>query len=184
MQSFKYWVCYMNYMSKPVEGVPPSKPHNLKSQLFSASRWMAQSCSNMMSGLGYQMLDYQDFALITVLDNGHITIEDLAARLSWDIAFTSERTNHLETLGFVRIVRAPLNDNQKQIAFTDAGWQLINDLSNVVTQVELLLSQRIGISDVNNIRSIFSSNWGPALKESDLFLNEQFKSDCHSELDI
>ncbi len=174
----------MNYMSQILGGGSPSKPHNLKAQIFSASRWMAQSCSNMMSGLGYHMLEPQDFALVTVLDNGHITIEDLATRLSWDIAFTLDKANHLETLGFVRIVRDPLKDSQKQITFTDAGWQLINDLSNVVTQVELQLSQRIGITDVNNIRSIFSSNWGPVLKESDLFLNEPFKSDCHSELDI
>lgn len=174
----------MNYMSQPIEGAPPSKPHNLKAQLFSASRWMAQSCSNMMSGLGYQMLEAQDFALITVLDNGHITIDDLAKRLSWDIAQTNDKANHLETLGFIKIVRDAENNNQKQIAFTDAGWQLINDLSNVVTQVELVLSQRIGISDVNNIRSIFSTNWGPSLKESDLFLNEQFKGKFHSKLDL
>ena len=174
----------MNYMSQPIEGVPPSKPHNLRSQLFCASRWMAQSCSNMMSGLGYQKLETLDYELITVLDNGLLTIEDVAERLSWDVADTNDRANHLETLGFIKIVRDPSNDNRKQIVFTDAGWQLINDLSNVVTQVELLLSQRIGISDVNNIRSVFSSHWGPALKESDLFLNEQFKGKFHSELDL
>ncbi len=171
-------------MSEPVEGDTSSKPHNLKAQLFSASLWMAQSCSNMMSGLGYQMLEKEDFALITVLDHGHITIDDLAQRLCWDIARTHDKVNHLETLGFVKIVRNAEKDNQKQITFTDTGWQLINDLSNVVTQVELLLSQRIGISDVNNIRSVFSSHWGPALKESDLFLNEQFKGKFHSELDL
>ena len=170
----------MNYMSEPPGRRLACRPHNLKAQMFSASRWMATSCTNMMAGLGYDILEEDDFALFTALDNGHITIEDLSTRLAWPIAETKDRVNHIETLGFLKIKRELSSDNRKQITFTDAGWQLINDLSNVVTQVELVLSQRIGISDVNNIRSIFSSNWGPTLQESDLFLNErtlpEFKS--------
>ena len=174
----------MNYMSEPPGRRLAIKPHNLKAQMFSAARWMATSCSNMMAGLGYDMLREDDFALFTVLDNGHITIEDLSSRLSLPISDTRDRVNHLETLGFLKLTRQASLDNKKQVTFTDAGWQLINDLSNVVTQVELVLSQRIGISDVNNIRSIFSSNWGPTLQESDLFLNERTLPKFNTKLDL
>lgn len=160
------------------------KPHNLKEQMFSASRWMSASCSNMMAGLGYDMLSEGDLDLFTVLDSGHITIEDLTDRLSLPISETRDRVNHLETLGYLKLTRPPFRDNKKQITFTDAGWQLINDLSNVVTQVELVLCQRIGISDVNNIRSVFSSNWGPTLQESDLFLNERTLPKFNTKLDL
>ena len=81
----------MNYMSEPPGQRLAIKPHNLKAQIFSATRWMAASCSNMMAGLGYDMLTEEDFALFTVLDNGHITLEDLAARLSWPIDDTKDR---------------------------------------------------------------------------------------------
>lgn len=173
----------MNYICKPFEN-DQAAPHNVMVQIFRAHRWMSKSCRNMMSGIGYDMLNEKDYAIITVLDSGRDTVEDIVQHIGWPIKIIKGQVLHLETLGYLKIIRDHLNETRKQIVFTDKGLQLINDLSNVVTQAELLLGQRIGITDLNTIRSVFSSDWGPSLKESDLFLHDTDFNKTDSKLDI
>lgn len=174
----------MNFVNDNLEGIPVNTPHNVMIQIFRAYRWMTKSCVNMMKGLGYDMLDTQDFAAITVLDSGKITVVELARRLNCPVPEALEEANKLESLGFVKLVRDKNQDNQKQIIFTERGWELINDLSNVTTQVEIILGQRIGSTALNTFRSIFSLNWGYSLTESELIHNDKLSPKKDNKLDI
>lgn len=175
---------YMNFIKDDLEGQPVNAPHNVMIQIFRAYRWMTKSCINMMKGLGYDTLEAPDYAAITVLDSGNITVIELARRLNCPVPEALDQVNKLESLGYIKLVRDKNLDNQKQIIFTESGWELINDLSNATTQVEIVLGQRIGTPALNTFRSIFAMDWGYSLTESELIHNEQLPNQENNKLDL
>ena len=148
-------------------------PHLLPIQIYRTFRWGLRSSLSMIHDMGHKDITAEHIILFGCLDNGHISLIDLAKRMFIPPATALQLVDECAAQGYLKWSQKTCQDDQKLISYTENGLNVLNDLSNVMAQGEHILSHRIGSKNVNTLKRILSCDWGSVLRMNEIELNAE-----------
>lgn len=137
-----------------------AQEHGLLRTLVHATYWLDDGLQAYMKRhAGLSLPRAQSMAMI-YLTEGIDRPSDLAAKLRVSKQATQQALKALQKKGIIEMTPDPENGRQKHVVFTDYGRNLGDIAKMGLFQLEAELSQRIGITRLQNLRSALDADWG------------------------
>ena len=137
-----------------------TQEHGLLRTLVHATYWLDDGLqAYMKSNAGLSLPRAQSMAMI-YLTEGVDRPSDLAAKLRVSKQATQQALKALQKKGIIEMTPDPENGRQKHVVFTDYGRNLGDIAKMGLFELEAELSQRIGVTRLQNLRSALDTDWG------------------------
>ena len=128
--------------------------------LVHATYWLDDGLqAYMKKRAGLSLPRAQSMAMI-YLTEGIDRPSDLAAKLRVSKQATQQALKALQKKGIIEMTPDPENGRQKHVVFTDYGRNLGDIAKMGLFELEAELSQRIGVTRLQNLRSALDADWG------------------------
>ena len=136
------------------------REHGLLRTLVHATYWLDDGLqAYMKSHAGLSLPRAQSMAMV-YLTEGIDRPSDLAAKLRVSKQATQQALKALQKKGIIEMTPDPQNGRQKHVVFTDYGRKLGETAKQGLFELEAQLSQRIGVTQLKNLRSALNADWG------------------------
>ncbi len=117
-----------------------------------ATRWIYQSVLNILHAKGYDALTETHLSFFASLDCGQTQASKVAQRLGISRQAVYRTTTELQNQGFLTLETNPDQRNQKRIAMTDKGMQLVRDARDALATAEAEFVSRTGLTSIEVLR--------------------------------
>ncbi len=150
----------MSQSTAPETTPHKAQEHGLLRTLVHATYWLDDGLqSYMKKRAGLSLPRAQSMAMI-YLTEGIDRPSDLAAKLQVSKQATQQALKALQQKGIIEMTPDPKNGRQKHVVFTDYGRNLGDIAKMGLFELEAELSQRIGVTRLQNLRSALDADWG------------------------
>ncbi|RLQ89198.1 MarR family transcriptional regulator [Notoacmeibacter ruber] len=136
----------------------PEKPLGLC--LMDAQQWIGKYILEWMHRNGHD-LNAADIAFLANLDCGETHASELARRMGITRQAVYRTTKGLSERGLLDLVDDPERRNQKIVAMTDYGLEVVGVARAGLEAAERDLEDRIGNHNVVALKAALSQDWGP-----------------------
>lgn len=133
--------------------------------LISAHQWVTQGLVHLMKKRGHSDLASAHLTFLSNLDCGVTHASAVARRMGISRQGVYKSTRELQRLGVLELKTDPDDKRQKIISMTKLGEKVANDARASLAEVEALLCDRIGESDLAKLSTILGLDWGPVLAD-------------------
>lgn len=137
---------------------------NLGRLLLNAFRWVDALFESRMRARGWKHLPRSNSLVLPHLMSGGIRPADIAKKAGVTRQAIHQVVEDLENLGLIEMQADPKDRRSKLVVITSRGRKFDAAVHEVSTEIEELLSARIGLVAVSNLRMGLGADWGdPAL---------------------
>lgn len=109
---------------------------------------------------GFDEITEPHLTLLGHLECGTSYAAAVAERMGVSRQAIARTLRDMEMLGYLRLERDPVRQNQKVIVMTDKGGALALAARAALAEVETLLAERIGPARLAHIRDALTADWG------------------------
>ena len=98
---------------------------------------------------------------------------ELARRIGISRQAIHQTIRELEALGFVEFADDPDNRSAKLVTLTPKGQHIVADALEVFEDIELQLTERIGVSTAKQLRAALEKDWGQGVSQKNFAKEEE-----------
>lgn len=138
----------------------------MPNRIQTASQWVMTGLLNALHLQGYADIAEPHLILIGNLDCGTTHAAAVAQRMGVSRQAINRTLRELETQGFLRLEEDPVRRNQKIIAMTASGIELVIHARRALDGLEALLGSRIGQNRSAALREALEMSWGSTEADS------------------
>lgn len=131
--------------------------------LLRAFRWFDESLLALLKEQGWPELSHSQSMVMAFLGNGGIRISELARRLGVSRQAAQKSVSELEKADLLKTEVDPTNSSAKIVVLTTKGKAIVVAALSLFSEIELELAERIGRTNLGNMRKALEKDWGPAV---------------------
>lgn len=143
------------------------EPAPMGQLLLMAFRWFDESLLALLKEQGWPELTHSQSMVMAFLGAGGIRISALAKRLGISRQAAQKTVSELEKAELLETEIDQTNSSAKIIVLTTKGKANVVAALNLFSEIELELADRIGTTNLVNMRKALEKDWGAAVTEID-----------------
>ena len=156
----------INHRSGPKRESQEEGPHEILIRgLLRAYYWMDESLQNGLQQKGYRPRTRTQTMILIHISHGITRAAELARALGISRQAIQQQINELEKDDLITQLPDQSDKRANRIVFSEQGAALINQAMQTLRDTEQALSDRVGHENLDQMRQLLTSDWGPVIGE-------------------